>query len=83
MPCPDSKLEDLPDWTVVAGKDAVGAVVSFWNENAETAYTYEELTDEIDVDMNSIIDIVVKMQHDDIITKKGSLLSSNEYRVSI
>jgi len=39
MPCTDSKLEDLPDWTIAAGKDAVGAVISFWNKNSETAYT--------------------------------------------
>jgi len=71
MPCTDSKLEDLPDWTVSAGKDAVGEVISFWNKNSETAYTREELADAIDVDMNSIIDIIVTMQHDDIITKKG------------
>jgi len=71
MPVTDSKLEDFPDWTVAASEDAVEAVVSFWNENSETAYTREELSDATDVDMNSLIDIIITMQHDDVITKKG------------
>jgi len=71
MPCTDSKLEDLPDWTVAASKDAVEPVISFWNNHSETAYTYEELADAIDVDMDSLIDIITTMQYDDVITKKG------------
>jgi len=71
MPFTDSKLEDLPDWTVAASEDAVGTVVSFWNENSETAYTQEELSNATGVDMTSLIDILVTMQHDDIVTRKG------------
>ena len=71
MPFNDSKLETLPDWTVAASKDAVGTVISFWNDNSETAYTKEELSDATDVDINSLIDILITMQHDNIITKKG------------
>lgn len=74
MPIKNSDLDELPDWMVAAEKNDVKSLIEFWNENATTAYTRQELKEETGVSTDTLINLVVELRHSDVIEKKGAYL---------
>jgi len=77
MPIDNEVIDSIPEWMLAADYNDVKSVIEFLYKNKDSAYTKDEIQSEVDIDINSIIDILYELNYADYIERKGAYFKPN------